>query len=502
MATIAIIGTPGAGKTVFLSVLAMHYRKQEPGKPWLDYKNRETQRYVTEAWDALQNQEWPPSTPPGKFPSLEWDLHTSDGEKHTLMVRDPAGQDVRAIYDAPVEDRTEDQKALKLVFDSADMLLFLINLRPAMDAAGNQSKIDDIEIPLKLAIQGAMDNRRRVLILVSQHDIIADRLELLKEQVSSGAQQAISHFLPQIGGLLQSHKTAIGTLFVASVAETVPVVEDGKTYRRPKSEFCSQGLKEVLKWIEEQMPQIARDIQARADAIVRDGIEKAEKAEKERRRVIAAKLRPQLYKSMSCSLAALVVTGFLSYLAKAKAFDHIHKRIYDAAVVEQVVPVERENYTASLPFNEFEIRESIDLSRAHSSFGDYYRDITFVNKSGKNLYSVEILFTWETSFWGTAKSSRMKIANIQNGYEWTVRSLIYCDSNEWKAMRYQVLAYYKLTSQEKQWVHDHSKDDQINATAEQESKIWGLAGAGVGSLFLLYFVIKTIVTGRQMNGAA
>ena len=100
MSHISIIGTPGAGKTVFLSVLATKFRRPLKNRPWLEFRNRETETYVMEAWDTLQASDWPSSTQSGTFPRLEWVLHTGSGENHNVSVRDAVGQDFSTIYNS------------------------------------------------------------------------------------------------------------------------------------------------------------------------------------------------------------------------------------------------------------------------------------------------------------------------------------------------------------------------------------------------------------------
>ena len=105
MAKICIVGTEGAGKTIFLSVFAMRYQDASSGHPWMEFKNRETARYVAEVWGTLANQEWPPSTGLGVFPKLEWGLHTAGEtghEEHNITVLDAPGQAIRANLPANI----------------------------------------------------------------------------------------------------------------------------------------------------------------------------------------------------------------------------------------------------------------------------------------------------------------------------------------------------------------------------------------------------------------
>ena len=253
---IAVIGTEGAGKTVFLSVLAMRHRTPEAGRVWLEYKNRETQQRVTETWDILARQDWPPSTPAGTLSRLEWGFHTPDGTEHAVRICDPAGQDFRRIFE--VEDGAAPllpiQQQLSRMLDTAHVVLLLVNLREVIDAPSH-AEIDNIEIPLKLALDRILRRSgSSAAIVLTQHDTFVDRLREMGLDVND-AMGAVRHFLPQVGGALALAPAGrVHVCFVAAVGETVSLMaEDGAFSRRPKAGFSSEGLSQLVAWMEDTL---------------------------------------------------------------------------------------------------------------------------------------------------------------------------------------------------------------------------------------------------------
>jgi len=277
MAKIAIIGTEGAGKTVFLSVLAMRCRSPASGQAWLEWKTKETQDHVAHAWDTLQNQDWPPSTPTGTFRRLEWTLHTSDGKSHSLRVFDPAGQDIRAIFESAEPDLTKSQKELREALNEADVVLFLVNLREVIDAPTQRRK-DQVEIPLKLAVDFVCQRGVPTLLVLTQYDSYADLLPDPETSKKDPRIYAVARYLPQLFGLLSTKEAASSSKVdlhaVAAVSETVPIMDDaGKTHRRPKKDFKSEGLIEVLDWIKDAVTRVAQRLKANYYLYGNDGKE-------------------------------------------------------------------------------------------------------------------------------------------------------------------------------------------------------------------------------------
>jgi hypothetical protein len=249
MANICIIGTKGAGKTVFLSVLAKRYEKTVPGKPRLEFLNPDTSRYINDAWNKLtRDQDWPDSTLPGEITDLKWKLHTYDGSKqnHHITVLDSVGQDIREIFDPkPNHSFTDEQIILRDELQKADVLIVLINPVEAINAQ-QKGQISNVEIPVKMAIDQALTREHtQIAILLSQHDQVEAILENCDDPIESLAECG----LHAIHGLAKEVDDRIQVFNIAAVRDTEPFVENGKTWLRPKKNFESEGLQDVMGWL-------------------------------------------------------------------------------------------------------------------------------------------------------------------------------------------------------------------------------------------------------------
>ena len=259
MSKITIIGTSGAGKTVFITVLAERYSKIIPGRPYMEYSNAETKEYSASVWgDLVDKQEWPVSTPAGTLPVLEWVLRTPSGESHDMHVLDAPGQDIQAIYmprkdvDGDYLPLSENQEILKASIDKADVLILLVNLCDVANAKTIRERTD-FEVPIVMAAKSAFSRRARVAVLFSQHDQL--RALLAEKGIkASDPMAAVREYLPGLAATIHNagHSAYVG--FVAAVAETEPFTElaptgEVITLSRPKKGFASEGLDSVMAWM-------------------------------------------------------------------------------------------------------------------------------------------------------------------------------------------------------------------------------------------------------------
>ena len=261
MAEIAIIGTSGAGKTVFISTLAERYSKFTPGRPYMEYMNAETKLYTAQVWgDLVDNQRWPSSTPAGGIPVLEWVLRTPSGGAHGIHVLDAPGQDIQAIYmprkdvDGDYLPLSENQEILKASIDRADVLILLVNLCEVANAKTAQERAN-LEIPVVMAAKNVLFRKARVAILFSQYDQLRS-LFSEKGSIAESPMDVVCEYFPDLAATIHfaGSKAYIG--FVAAVAETELFLEktiDGEDVSlfRPKKEFASEGLDEVVQWMSE-----------------------------------------------------------------------------------------------------------------------------------------------------------------------------------------------------------------------------------------------------------
>lgn len=265
MSKICILGIKGAGKTVFISVLANRYREIRSGKPYMEFKNFKTNRYVSVVWDRLtKERRWPDSTLPGSFESLEWVLHAQDGKAHGLKVLDAPGQDVQAIFSGQGK-LSQAQRRLAMCIEAANCVVFLVNLCEII-AAPSAKERSDYESPIVLAIKSLLRRNVRVAILLSQHDrlkqsigggsIIRSGGKKTLESESEGMSviDAVKSWLPAayevLKNAIEDESSGIYVGFVSAVADTeARESEDGVVRNFPKENFESYGLDEALSWM-------------------------------------------------------------------------------------------------------------------------------------------------------------------------------------------------------------------------------------------------------------
>ncbi len=261
MSKIAIIGTSGAGKTVFISTLAERYSKFTAGRPYMEYMNAETKLYTAQIWgDLVDNQRWPSSTPAGGIPVLKWVLRTPSGGAHEIHVLDTPGQDIQEIYmpkmylDGGYASLSENQLRLKESIDEAEVLVLLVNLCDVVNAKTAQERVN-LEVPIVMAAKNVLSRKARVAILFSQYDQLR-HLFSEKESMAESPMDVVCEYFPDLAATIHfaGNKAYVG--FVAAVAETELFTEktiDGEviTRLRPKKGFASEGLDEVVQWMSE-----------------------------------------------------------------------------------------------------------------------------------------------------------------------------------------------------------------------------------------------------------
>lgn len=269
MSQICILGIKGAGKTVFISVLANRYREIRSGKPYMEFENSQTNPYVSAVWDTLtKERRWPDSTSPGSFESLEWVLHAQDGQTHGLKVLDAPGQDVQAIFSGQ-ETLSSAQEKLAASIDAADCVVFLVNLCEIISATSAKERAD-YESPIVLAIKSLLRRNARVAILISQHDRLkrsigggliirsGGKKTLESESLGMSAIDAVKSWLPAAYEVLKNatedESSGIYVGFVSAVADTEARADGNGDIRSfPKENFESYGLDEALAWMTESL---------------------------------------------------------------------------------------------------------------------------------------------------------------------------------------------------------------------------------------------------------
>ena len=287
MPNVAIVGTEGSGKTVFITTLAKRFSADNPLGAFMNPQGRKTIQYVEQVWHTLVNAEWPPSTSPGELFDLRWTIHWQDGLVGDIRLVDCAGQDLRLLFadeQASSESIPDHLKQLAEYCKSADVMLLMVNLKDFIGENNDERRTAN-EWAIKYALdlwsqKGASARIAVVFTQVDQYQDVIDRY--------GGWKAVIKAHLPYVYGA-HFRTGEIVAMAVASVSDT-QVVADGDFPRRvPARDFQSTGLNEMVKWIGKQLRSVTEEANQRQIAEQQRASLQAQNAEQARRRELDRK---------------------------------------------------------------------------------------------------------------------------------------------------------------------------------------------------------------------
>ncbi len=322
MARIAIVGTEGCGKTVFISTLAKRMSQDNFLGVFMNPLDRQTIQYVEHAWRQLNDHDWPPSTPPGQLFELGWTIGWKDGLAGDIRLVDCAGQDLRNLFagdqDPAGGGPPPQLQRLSDYCLSADIVLLLVNLKDFIGEGDNERRVAS-EWAIKYAIDvrsGQTGRPAKLALVFTQAD---QYMEVFKE--CGNSLEVAKKYLPYVFGahLRNGH---VKLLTIASVTDTEPrEVEPGKIIRVPKPGFRSYGLEKMVPWIGEQLKVIAEEDRQRELEKQRQAQQTALETQRQQWNAAAperAKQNKQLLKwtliGVGCliALSLIVCNGFFS----------------------------------------------------------------------------------------------------------------------------------------------------------------------------------------------
>jgi adenylate kinase family enzyme len=240
---IAIIGTRGAGKTVFITALAKYLSKPRNGI-FLNPESYEVAEYVELNWAILNRSEWIPSTNIEQI--LNWKFYTP-GNISQLRLLDYNGEDFHRLFTKKEFLNTtssKDQELLDYLHDS-QIILLLINLQDFLDES-----LEEDRVKLKLQRQIALkeflteirkDKKRDIAIVFTAYNQYQETIEKRYGSRNEFFQQE----LPFIYYEHFAEEQVLG-FPVSAVAQTVINEENNRV---PAQGFTSEGLDNLLKWI-------------------------------------------------------------------------------------------------------------------------------------------------------------------------------------------------------------------------------------------------------------
>ena len=240
---IAIVGTQGTGKTVFLAVLA-NALSSARHFPRITGENMTTRRYTAEVMDILESGQWPALTRQDVKRELKWLWYDRDGDPHSLGTFDCAGEDFRAIFEAEHETELNDyQRALKAEFRACDLVLLLLNLQDALDIYQKPGKglaRIDIEYAPSAAVRQLRKDGITLYAIFTQADRYEERIQ---REWNGDYSNALRDLLPDLYNALEE----AGSQFaVVRAVET----EEINGHLQPKKERNAADLTDIVQAVD------------------------------------------------------------------------------------------------------------------------------------------------------------------------------------------------------------------------------------------------------------
>lgn len=248
MASIVFVGTEGCGKTVLITALSKLYGPTSEKGLSLTPLTYETAEYIERALQALKKSEWPPSTPPGKRSRLEWQCRFANGSTTKLRLVDSPGQDLRQVFaniaQKAQEDLPEALQELADLVQSADVVVFLVNLR---DFSGEGDPLKRLNN--EWLLRGAMDHRTRhrpsapMCLVFTQADLYADELR------NADIRKLAAEYLPNVAGIYFVDER-VPIFVVSAVGKTIIATDEaGRPRRVPDGKLHCKGFSAWIDWL-------------------------------------------------------------------------------------------------------------------------------------------------------------------------------------------------------------------------------------------------------------
>lgn len=241
MKHIAIVGTEGSGKTVFVTVLAKFFGCAGEREIFFNPLGK-TIRFAENNWNRLQAGQWPDQTTSGEMFNYEWECQFGQNESFQLRLVDCAGQDLRRIFSDAVPDQL---RPLADYVNSAQVVLFLLNLSDFVGVRDLSQVTENIYV-LKHAMDTLKASGKETALVLTQIDL---HDHLFRQH---GTWLEVVRCTHPLGLLWGAHlRNGAVPLFPAcAVADTTVASQpDGRLRRVPAESFRCQGMEEIGAWL-------------------------------------------------------------------------------------------------------------------------------------------------------------------------------------------------------------------------------------------------------------
>jgi len=242
MAQVIMLGSEGAGKSTLLTVLASQYRAIGDSPYFLEATNREADAFTQNNWHLLtKEREFPAATDTKGGKEFCWKLHVRRVPPFIidLISYDIAGESFRKVF-----GRDEVEKEFVSRVSTADAIVLLVNLADILDEADIVRKQEN-EWAIKACLDAISKKQGKRFCVVFTK---ADCYRGLLSEVKGDCRALVKKYLPQIDGAFPNiHAMAVSAVNQTVVSEGA----NGLFFEKPASNFASENLEALLRWISE-----------------------------------------------------------------------------------------------------------------------------------------------------------------------------------------------------------------------------------------------------------
>ncbi len=153
--SIVVLGSVGAGKTLFVAALVKVLQEGMLPGAILNPQNRAAHQYVEQIWKTLREGELPAGTIQGQRTELIWILQLPELPAVSMQILDTAGQDYREIFEDNPPEGKEVPLHLQGPFEncrSATLAVLLVDVAGQFIGERKSEVRDERELALKFAL--------------------------------------------------------------------------------------------------------------------------------------------------------------------------------------------------------------------------------------------------------------------------------------------------------------------------------------------------------------
>lgn len=238
-----VIGSEGAGKTVFVTMLS-RFMVSRPKNLVFGPVDFESSNYVAKTMDLLERRRWPRSNPEGELTILKWKFGRKGKKLHQISLFDYSGQDMRKALLADDTEKLQGRpKELRKEIDNSAVLVYLLDMGGLVGGASLTDANENAWLLCAFMTRPAWCKKERLLV-VTKADLYAGMIS----EAGGDLRKMIADHWPAVYNpdefLSQQEKVEV--LALTSVHVTTTLDGEGSPVRVPRFPLESDGFPELV----------------------------------------------------------------------------------------------------------------------------------------------------------------------------------------------------------------------------------------------------------------